>query len=302
MNNTVYPLFREAIVTSVEDPEELGRIQLRVLPELSEHEESDLPWCFPESSGIHGKSFGLPQVDQAVSCIVWTKLWCEITYLPMVIRKPKEHPFQDWMDNQRSLIDDMANDPEEKDLVVEQYSDDFSQYHDVGNSEHGFVHPSGTYVSVDKDGTAWMKGVKELHLHDGDGNFEAVIDFTSGDIKLTSKGKQEKTIEGDVKEIIKGKQEVEVDQDSEFTVKGKWKVSVTGDASIESKGAVNIKATSSCKVEATSEVNIKAPQCVIDSQILNFKGMKSQGTVPPSGSGVCCAIPACICSGAPHVG
>ena len=284
--NTVYPLFREAIVTSVEDPEELGRVQLRVLPELSEHEESDLPWCFPESSGIHGKSFGLPQVGQAVSCIVWTKLWCEITYLPMVIRKPKEHPFQDWMDNQRSLIDDMANDPEEKDLVVEQYSDDFSQYHDVGNSEHGFVHPSGTYVSIDKEGTAWMKGVKELHLHDGDENFEAVIDFTSGDIKLTTKGKQEKTVEGDATQ----------------TYKGKWSVSVTGDASIESKGAVNIKATSSCKVEASSEVNIKAPQCVIDSQILNFKGTKSQGTVPPSGSGVLCAVPACICSGAPHVG
>ena len=284
--NSVYPLFREAIVTSVEDPEELGRVQLRVLPELSEHEEADLPWCFPESSGIHGKSFGLPQVGQAVSCIVWTKLWCEITYLPMVIRKPKEHPYQDWMDNQRSLIDDMANDPEEKNLVVEQYSDDFSQYHDVGNSEHGFVHPSGTYVSIDKEGTAWMKGVKELHLHDGDENFEAVIDFTSGDIKLTTKGKQEKTVEGDAAQ----------------TYKGKWSVSVTGDASIESKGAVNIKATSSCKVEASSEVNIKAPQCVIDSQILNFKGTKSQGTVPPSGSGVLCAVPACICSGAPHVG
>lgn len=286
MNNIVYPLFREAIVTSVEDPEELGRVQLRVLPELSEHEESDLPWCFPESSGIHGKDFGMPQVGQAVSCIIWTKLWCEITYLPMVIRKPKEHPFQNWMDKQRSLIDDMANDPEEKNLVVEQYSDDFSQYHDVGNSEHGFVHPSGTYVSIDKDGTAWMKGVKELHLHDGDGNFEAVIDFTSGDIKLTTKGKQEKTVEGDATQ----------------TYKGKWSVSVTGDASIESKGAVNIKATSSCKVEASSEVNIKAPQCVIDSQILNFKGTKSQGTVPPSGSGVLCAVPACICSGAPHVG
>ena len=284
--NTVYPLFREAIVTSVEDPEELGRIQLRVLPELSEHAESDLPWCFPESSGIHGKSFGLPQVGQAVSCIVWTKLWCDITYLQMVISKPKEHPFQDWMDNQRSLIDDMANDPEEKDLVVEQYSDDFSQYHDVGNSEHGFVHPSGTYVTIDKDGTAFMKGVKELHVHDGDGNFEAVIDFTSGDVTLTTKGKQEKTVEGDATE----------------TIKGKWNISVSGDASIESKGAVNIKATSSCKVEASSEVNIKAPQCVIDSQILNFKGTKSQGTVPPSGSGVCCAIPACICSGAPHVG
>lgn len=284
--NSVYPLFREALVTSVEDPEELGRVQLRVLPELSEHEESDLPWCFPESTGIHGKDFGMPQVGQAVSCIVWTKLWCEITYLPMVIRKPKEHPYQDWMDNQRSLIDDMANDPEEKDLVVKQYSDDFSEYHDAGNSEHGFVHPSGTYVTIDKDGTAFMKGVKELHVHDGDGNFEAVIDFTSGDVTLTTKGKQETAVEGDATQ----------------TYKGKWSVSVTGDASIESKGAVNIKATSSCKVEASSEVNIKAPQCVIDSQILNFKGTKSQGTVPPSGSGVLCAVPACICSGAPHVG
>lgn len=318
MNNTVYPLFREAIVTSVEDPEELGRIQLRVLPELSEHGESDLPWCFPESTGIHGKDFGMPQVGQAVSCIVWTKLWCEITYLPMVIRKPKEHPYQDWMDNQRSLIDDMANDPEEKDLVVKQYSDDFSEYHDAGNSEHGFVHPSGTYVTIDKDGTAFMKGVKELHVHDGDGNFEAVIDFTSGDVTLTTKGKQETTVEGDATETIKGKQSLEVGGDSEQTYKGKWNISVTGDASIEGKGkmtitstsdckveskaAVNIKATSSCKVEATSEVNIKAPQCVIDSQILNFKGMKSQGTVPPSGSGVCCAMPACVCSGAPHVG
>lgn len=286
MNNTVYPLFREALVTSVEDPEELGRVQLRVLPELSEHDEADLPWCFPESSGIHGKSFGMPQVGQAVSCIVWTKLWCEITYLPMVIRKPKEHPFQDWMDNQRSMIDDMANDPEEKDLVVNQYADDFSEYHDTANNEHGFLHPSGTYVTIDKDGTAFMKGVKELHVHDGDGNFEAIIDFTSGDITLTTKGKQEKTVEGDATQ----------------TYKGKWSVSVTGDASIESKGAVNIKATSSCKVEASSEVNIKAPQCVIDSQILNFKGTKSQGTVPPSGSGVLCAVPACICSGAPHVG
>ena len=284
--NSVYPLFREALVTSVEDPEELGRVQLRVLPELSEHEESDLPWCFPESTGIHGKDFGMPQVGQAVSCIVWTKLWCEITYLPMVIRKPKEHPYQDWMDNQRSLIDDMANDPEEKDLVVKQYSDDFSEYHDAGNSEHGFVHPSGTYVTIDKDGTAFMKGVKELHVHDGDGNFEAVIDFTSGDVTLTTKGKQETAVEGDATQ----------------TYKGKWSVSVTGDASIESKGAVNIKATSSCKVEASSEVNIKAPQCVIDSQILNFKGTKSQGTVPPSGSGLLCAVPACICSGAPHVG
>ena len=41
---------------------------------------------------------------------------------------------------------------------------------------------------------------------------------------------------------------------------------------------------------------------VDDAQILNFKGTKSQGTVPPSGSGVLCAVPACICSGAPHVG
>lgn len=274
----VYPLLREACVTSVEDPESLGRIQLRVLPELSEHEEADLPWCFPEDSGIHGKDFGMPQIGQLVSCIVWTKFWCEITYLPFVIRKPADHLYKRWMDTLRSKLNDMQTDPEEKNLVVRQFADDFSEFHDVGNSEHGILHPSGTYVSIDREGSVWMKCVKELHIHDASGSLDLKVDLTTGDITLKSAGALNVNSEG------------------------KINIKTSSDCNIDSDAKMNIRCASACRIEASSEATIQAPRCTIDSNVINFTGVKSQGSIPPTGAGVLCGIPACICSGTPHIG
>jgi hypothetical protein len=58
-----YPLLRESKVINTTDPEELGRIQLKVYPELAEIPDADCPWAFPASGGIHGQSFGLPLKD-----------------------------------------------------------------------------------------------------------------------------------------------------------------------------------------------------------------------------------------------
>ena len=281
-----YPLLREAKVISVQDPDELGRVQLKVYPELSEHPDNDLPWCFPFSGGESGKDFGLPEEGKTVTCIVWNRFWTEITFLPFVISPPKEHLFKKWIDDWKSKIEDLADDPEEKDLKVRQFSDGFSAFHDVKNSAHGVIHPSGTYAMVDKDGNIFIKGVKKLTLHDGDGNFNTEVDMSSGDVNLETKGKFN----------------IKIDGETSIENKGKLTIKSNDDFNIESKANINIKATQACKVESTSEVTVKAAQCVIDSQILNFKGTKSQGTVPPSGSGVLCGIPACICSGAPHVG
>ncbi|MGL5958629.1 MAG: hypothetical protein ACRCZZ_08595, partial [Phocaeicola sp.] len=182
---------------------------------------------------------------------------------------------------------------EEKHFVVKQYSDDYCEFHDVKNSEHGILHPSGSYVSMNKDGSVFIKGVKNFSIHDGDGNISLQIDFETGDIVLETKGSKTEKIEGD----------------TETEYKGNWSISVGGDASIESKGNTTIESkgdtkikAKACTVEGSSEVTVKAPQCIIDSQTLNFKGKMSQGTVPPSGSGVLCALPACLCTGSPHTG
>ena len=93
-----YPLFREAQVMSTKDPKELGRIRLRVFPELANVPENDLPWCFPMASGPHDGDFSTPLVEQWVYCTVWNKYWSEISFLPWCMpdpQKPKFHEFKD---------------------------------------------------------------------------------------------------------------------------------------------------------------------------------------------------------------
>jgi len=148
-----YPLLREAKVTSTNDPEKLGRIQLRVYPELAEiTPESDLPWCFPFSGGIHGKSFRMPLTDQLVSCIIWNKYWNEITFLPFNITKPTEHLFDTFMSEVWPAGRGDLVDPEEQHLVVERYEDDFSEFHDTKNKQHGWIHSAGAHSSVSQEG------------------------------------------------------------------------------------------------------------------------------------------------------
>jgi hypothetical protein len=123
-NETNFPAWREAAVVNTTDPEKLGRIQLRVFPELSEIPLGDLPWCFPMSGGVHAKSFGVPLVGQLVYAVVFSKFFNEIVFLPFNITKPEEHIFDKWMKKQRPKITDMEIDPEEEHLVVNQYEDD----------------------------------------------------------------------------------------------------------------------------------------------------------------------------------
>lgn len=151
--NNSYPILREAKVLDTTDPEKLGRIQLKVYPELSSILDADCPWCFPHTSGVHNKSFGVPLVGKLITCVVWNRYWNEITFLPFSITKPTEHLFDDWIKNQRPNITDMETEPEEEHLVVDQFENDFTIFHDTKNNQHGFLHPSGTYIIVNKDGS-----------------------------------------------------------------------------------------------------------------------------------------------------
>jgi len=183
-----YPLLREAKVVSLNDPEKLGRIQLKVYPELSEISDSDCPWCFPQMGGSHGKSFGVPLVDKIVSCIVWTRFWNEITFLPFVVTKPTEHLFDKWLNDQRSKITDMGSNPEEDLLVVEQYADDFNVFNDAKNSQHGFLHPSETYGLVANDGSMFIQSVKKYTFHNKNSDLTIEVDSETGNIKIETKG------------------------------------------------------------------------------------------------------------------
>jgi len=309
--NNSYPLWREAKVINTTDPDKLGRIQLKVYPELSDIPDDNCPWCFPHTGGVHGKSFGVPLVDQLITCVVWNRYWNEITFLPFNITKPAEHLFDEWTKNQRPEIADMEADPEEEHLIVDQFEDNFTVFHDTKNNQHGFLHSTGTYAIVNKDGSVWFQSVKKYTFHNKDSDLFLEADSESGNVTFKTKG--------DVDEAIKGKHEKEVTGDIKTTGKANWKVAITGNTEIkttgntkiESTGKVdvvatglcNITATGPCKVESSAMTTVKGTSMVVvDAPILKFSGVKSMGQVIPSGSGIGCALCVCCATGIPHNG
>jgi hypothetical protein len=322
-----FPLLRESKVINTTDPKSLGRIQLKVYPELAEIPDADCPWCFPFSGGIHGKSFGVPLVDQLVSCVVWNRFWNEITFLPFNITNPTKHLFDKWKEDRKPNITDMANDPEEEHFVVEEFEDGFTAFHDTKNSQHGFLHPKETFITINKDGDIFIQSIKKLTFHNKDSDLFLEADSETGDVTFKTKGGMDETVDKDWNTLIKGtlteeidrdvaqdykaKQTTEVTGDATFDYKANWRVTIsgnteiktTGNTKIESLGTMNVKSSGSCTVESSAMTTVKgSSMVVVDAPILNFKGNKSMGTVPPSGSGVFCAVPICPSCGIPHVG
>jgi hypothetical protein len=306
-----YPIIRESQVISTTDPEKLGRVQLKVYPELAEIPDADCPWCFPHTGGVHGKSFGVPLKEQLISCIVWSKYWNEITFLPFNITKPTEHLFDKWKEDKKPKITDMKDDPKEEHFIVEEYEDGFTEFHDTKNSQHGFLHPNDTFVTINKDGDIFMQSIKKLTFHNKDSDLMLEADSESGDVIFKTKGKLDSIIDKDVIRTYKAKQAIETTGDATFTYKANWKVTVTGDTEIkttgntkiESSGMMDIKSSGACTVESSAMTTVKgSSMVVVDAPIVNFKGNKSMGTVPPTGSGVLCGIPVCPAAGIPQTG
>ena len=230
-----YPILREAKVVNTTDPEKLGRIQLRVYPELSSIEpENDLPWCFPMSGGTHGKSFSTPLVGQIVWCVVMSRYWNEITFLPFNITKPTEHLFDDWMSKQRPAVTDMKTDPEEEHLIVEQFEDDFTVFHDTKNNQHGYLHPTGTFFVINQDGSIWVQSVKKYTFHNKESDLFFEADSDTGNITLKTKGSVDETVDKDVTKTFKANEKVDVTGNSKHT---------SANTDIESKAPIGVKGT-----------------------------------------------------------
>lgn len=183
-----YPILREAVVLNVNDNKSLGRVQLKVLPELEKISDKECPWAFPLGAGVHGKDFSLPLVGSVVYAVVFNRFWNEIAFIPSVISSPRKHLFQDWVKSKKPSITDMNCTPTEASFSVREWEDGFTEYHDSKNSEHGFLHPSGTFVTIDKDGQVSVQSVKNLNFHDKNGNLAATMDSSTGNVSVHVKG------------------------------------------------------------------------------------------------------------------
>lgn len=179
-----YPLFRPAKVMSNGDPENRGRVQLQVFPELSSV-TADLPWADPFSAGIAGKSLHLPVVGSNIYCVVWNKYWTEISYFPDQVFKASVPPFKDFLDNAASKIDTLSS-PAYPGINLDTEEDGFVTFHDVKGNQHGVYHPSGAFVMFAKNGDMTVRIVTKLTISDKGDKTSFVVD-QAGKVTVVAK-------------------------------------------------------------------------------------------------------------------
>lgn len=131
--------------------------------------------------------------------------------------------------------------------------------------------------------------IKDNHITsvtiDNEGNItvEAAKDNGKGNLNVYLKGNTDITIDGD------SGNKINITNDSDIDISGNSSVSISGKS--------DIKVSGNCNIEASGNCTIKSPNVKITGGRLTVNG-----TAAPTGTGPFCGLPACLFTGAIHVG
>jgi len=181
---TLFDGLHLAEVVDNNDPDKLGRVQVRPLIEGSGYESSHLPWAKPllkssGGSGTHGQS-DIPEKD--------SKVW--ITYEKFKTRKNPHYIF-DATGNNLNIFSKF-NDDIKSNIAGQSITAPVSEYPDVKfrlyangictgvssnstNKEIFVYHPAGSMVFFDKDGKILIKSAGDINIEAGSSTIEEAV-------------------------------------------------------------------------------------------------------------------------------
>jgi len=183
----MYPMFRVAEVMDNADPDKLGKVQVKILPELNGvSDESLLPWASSAVQSRNGKTLEtgrhqVPEIGSFIKVRINDKYWNSIHYL-------EEGPsstesiydlFAEALD-----IDELTADMEYPNPNFEKTSDGVLKFHDTSQGILGIQHPSGLFVLIDGDGQLFVKTAGNFKLKNADDTF--VISAEEGSLTITA--------------------------------------------------------------------------------------------------------------------
>lgn len=214
---------RTALVVSIDDPDQQGKIQISI-ESVSEGWRKDLlPWAIPLISNVSNGTMEmhLPKEGSQVWVLV-DKYFKRFYYL-------SNRYFYNLFDF--SKVSGLLNkcdkiNTEYKNIDFKYYLDGTLLFHNNSDGSSGIITSQGTLIYIDKDGTL----VKEIEK-------DEII-----------------TVNGDKKETVKGKNTVEIGDDSTTTYKGKKVEECKSSYECTTQGAVTLKAKTSSLVEIGNTV------------------------------------------------
>lgn len=135
-------------VVSIDDPDLKGKIKVKILPELQDVIDSDLPWAIPFTSFQGGTTLtnDLPEVDSIVRILV-RKDWKRFYYLGNYFFEAKFN-FSDII----SVLAPTGSDTTYKNLIFRLYEDGGIRFHNNNSGDDGFVSKSGSYSIFKSNG------------------------------------------------------------------------------------------------------------------------------------------------------
>ena len=170
-------------VVSLSDPDNLGRIQVRILPELSESAEADLPWvgAFTSITNGDGKSFS--HSPPAKGSPVWTVFTDDYLQVGFYLGGPTLDNSFDFSAIASALgaIPSLSSQEVEK-TEFRRFSDGTITFNNPVTKEFGILHSTGSFSLIRADGTIEAYSKAQIKFANDNGSFALAAD---GNIYLT---------------------------------------------------------------------------------------------------------------------
>ncbi len=178
-------------VTSIKDPDEKGKIQVRLLPEFRDIADADLPWVRPfMNEGT--TSFNPPPVDKYV-LVAFTDCSFQVGFY--ITGAPIDGLFDfDKIKDSLSSIKELGA-PNYSELNYQQFPDGTITFHNTVTGESGIYHSTGSYTVIDKDGSLISYTKKSMKLYTDKSGIEIADD---GTITLDNQGTKIEVVNNEV--------------------------------------------------------------------------------------------------------
>jgi len=155
----------EARVVSLDDRDEEGKIQVRVLPQFKDVDESLLPWASPLiGTGMNPSEFSFlpPEKNSLVWVIFTDDFWKSPYWIPgyFITGFFDYSKVKNFLDNVPDL-----SDTEYPNIRFELLPKGNIRFYNASNGEMGTIHNSGAYTIFDSDGNVIVKTSGEIRLN-----------------------------------------------------------------------------------------------------------------------------------------
>ena len=256
---------REAQIIDNVDPDEKGLYQIRILPEMIDVEDDLLPWVplYQMGNGFSSETISYNVLEIDSFVKVIIEDWPHLRQIRVISNDYIEGLF---------TRPDLSGISEISEQTYPQpsytiYKDGSISFHNSETGEHGFLYANGGYFLIDENGNTYVNTLdKETKIYNDKGSINLKND---------------------------GSVEIKSQKDLTLAISSNTKIETTGNTDLKTTGNTTIDTTGNTQIKSTGTVNIQGATVTM------------QGTtnlVSPTGSGPFCALPACLFTGAPHVG